>query len=71
MASIQTLLSPRHTLNVVSEPRPDRTLELMEVSKGLLDAIIVLNQKRQSALVGFHHLLQPLIWTGIQRVPWD
>ncbi len=29
----KTLLSPRHALNVFSEPRPCKTLELVEASK--------------------------------------
>ncbi len=42
---VQTLLSPRHTLNVFSDPRSDKKLELVEATKGYFDAIIVLNQK--------------------------
>ncbi len=31
------MLTPRHSLNVLSEPRPSRTLELLEASKSKLD----------------------------------
>ncbi len=44
-AERKTLLTPKHSLNAFSEPRPSRTLELVEASKSWLPILIVVVYK--------------------------
>ncbi len=66
------MLTPRHSLNVFSETRPSRMLELVEASKSLLQILIetdVLHPFTKTAYPALANQLTRLL-SGLRKAPF-